>query len=355
MEGERGMAVGTTKDDEEQLSLYARVPKWAKTLSAWLVFLIAVLSLLYTGLNLLSQISFFSFLKSIVVTSIPPEFSLFLMSLILTAVASERIGVLSRIEYLETAVSKLSSDINQNGRLATLDTLAKVDQQLGFLNTLQRLPSIESKIDQITENNVQIETFFGRVVNRGADRKFYDLAFKYATRKINSMTDDKTFEVNDLQQGIDVWLDCILIAQSWRAISYTKSWLNGNNRGDRASKYQKFHLDLGNTIQRVFVFREQEEYDFLLPIMTEQRDMGIDVRYAWKKDLDEAAERSGLLRKMKEFSIYDFAVQENNNFVSEFILDQNRKITGTRVSISPERADIAHRIFNAAISVAKKI
>jgi hypothetical protein len=229
-------------------------------------------------------------------------------------------------------------------RFTSLYKTEKFVEEVEKKKMLDNITSIEDKITSLERRYSRINAFVRTIENNDY---FGNLVLQYGVREFSKVYNDETIIVA-AQHTLDLWRDCFLKAGSWDAVSYAKDvW--GIKRGPRdriSNNLQKWKINVGEKIRRVFVLDDKNEYVSLKPIVDEQSDFGVTVKWIMK---DELLSIRSLEDYAKELGSWDFAIFSNDKWILTFILDQkSREITESSLFSSTDLAHKARIVFDEA-------
>lgn len=243
------------------------------------------------------------------------------------------------------------------------DIHAKLDR----ISEHAELEGIHAKLDQISERTESqeiyskalerrypmIDAFFRRAEDNS---DFYSLAIKYGLRPFAKSLDEKTIRVDTVNETQQLWRECILETSSWRAASYARYvWGSQMHFGDHVSTLiQDLKIKENGSIERVFIVDSPEEYNSLLPVMRKQKKMGIRVHWILREDIEKNSRQE--IDGNGVNGSWDFALAAGKtNWVFCFELDEERRITGSSLTIDKDVIEKAVDTLNRLVHMAKPL
>jgi hypothetical protein len=224
-----------------------------------------------------------------------------------------------------------------------------------YLKLNNKLDEISKKIDLVNETSKKIDLInaFFDFLQQG-DR-FSEIIFIWGLRTYSTTLSKKSIRVEQVD-AFNFWRDCISHTSQWHAIEYSEKALEKGlwdkrfeYANDIADNVQFERIEANNVIKRIFLFESDPECQKSMKIMKKQMRLGVKVRYAIKKDLENK-----LYAHFNKIQTLNFALADDLWLYREFY-DGNGNITYIDISKEKECVAAAKYIFNLASTVGKEI
>lgn len=179
-----------------------------------------------------------------------------------------------------------------------------------------------------------------------------ELSLLYGLKDIYSLQSNSVFASKD-----DVWKfwrDCITRAdQSFQIISYGSAKVTWNLPGwDRFSMaIQEERVKNKCRIQRIFCLDSEKEKIDLDEEMQNQKDIGVDVYYVYKKEI---LKNQILKSQLRVINTYDFAIIDNS-WIMRGHLNKDRSFNSISASSDEVLLEKSRFIFTEVLAISEKL
>jgi hypothetical protein len=177
-----------------------------------------------------------------------------------------------------------------------------------------------------------------------------ELAILFGYKGLLRLSEDQFYVPRE--ESWEFWRQCLLRTEiQWSVISYSlpeEGWTLAWN--DFGLALQKEKIASNCRIERIFLIEDKKEVGKLKKVMDQQSEIGIDVRYISRAEInnDRINELSRRLKTL-DFAIVDGAWL----FLSE--LDENRRVNSVGATNNPEKVSIAKDLFKEIYHLATTI
>lgn len=213
----------------------------------------------------------------------------------------------------------------------------------------QGLHGISEQTNMIRAAMNQVDAFFGAAAKQD---KFAQLRLAYAARELGKFSSEQIVTLGR-EYIFPAWLDCLSSAQTFDAFNYVRAdevWRSGYFE-EASHIAQVGRLAQGARVRRVFMVDDEEERQYLEPLMQHQANAGIDVRWILAADVQKLPFVDDHFQVLgtKDLIVID------DEMVFRVFLDSGRSMQHCSIARDRHLADIVTRVFSAAYRAATPV
>lgn len=244
--------------------------------------------------------------------------------------------------------------------LSVVSLYLVIERQASIKEMKESLTNLDGRINQglqsISEQNSRImgsinnvNVFFAAAQTQD---RFAQLRLLYAAREMAKFASDQVITLAR-EHIFPAWLDCLTTATTFDAFNYVRAdevWRSGYFE-EVSHIAQVGRLAQGAKVRRIFVVDDEEERQYLEPLMQHQADAGIEVRWVLAAEVRKLPFMNDHLRALGTEDL----IVIDDELVFRVFLDANRSMQSCSITQNRHLAGIVTQVFAAGYRIAHPV
>jgi hypothetical protein len=213
----------------------------------------------------------------------------------------------------------------------------------------QELRKILEQSNLIRSAIGHVDAFFGAAMTQD---RFAQMRLLYASRELAKFSSEQTITL-PRECIFPAWLDCLASAQNFEAFNYVRAdevWRSGYFE-DVSHGAQVGRIAQGAKVRRVFMVDDEDERQYLEPLMQHQAAAGIDVRWVLSSEVRKLPFIKEHFRTLGTEDI----IAIDDELVFRVFLDRDRSMQSCSITRDRQLVGVVKQVFAAAYRIGNSV